>query len=309
MAVSTQPPPVRAGSRPARAATAAPSSSVTAAADLDGGRAARRLARARRRERVARVVLPLLLVAAMLALWELVVQVNRLPPHTLPAPSLVLQTIVGNWGVLAPALWSTARLALMALGAAVLGGVLLAMAFASSRWVEISLLPVAVVLQVTPIVAIAPVVLLVVDGTAAALLICTWIAAFFPILSNTVAGLKGGDGPLRDLYSLYGATTWQRLRFLIVPSALPHFLGGLRAAGGLAIVGAVATEFTAAAAGRSTGLGSRILESMVRNEVPLMFATLALVSLLGIVVFVVLAALTHLLLGHWHESGPRREHG
>jgi NitT/TauT family transport system permease protein len=164
-----------------------------------------------------------------------------------------------------------------------------------------------VVLQVTPIVAIAPLILIYVDSTMAALLICAWIVAFFPILSNTVTGLKSADSNLRDLYTLYGATRWQRFRFLLVPSALPYFLGGLKIAGGLALIGAVVAEFTAGSAGRNTGLASRILESMFRTEIPMMFAALLLVSLLGIVIFVVFAALAKLLLGHWHESEMRRE--
>ncbi len=307
MAVSTQPPPVRPSSRPTRAPTAAPAAGVGAAADVDGSRAARRLARSRRRERIARVVLPLFIVAALLVLWEVVVQVNRIPHYILPAPSLVLETLVKNWGSLAPALWFTIKLTLMALGAAVLGGVLLAMAFSLSKWVEISLFPIAVVLQVTPIVAIAPLILIYVDSTMAALLICAWIVAFFPILSNTVTGLKSADSNLRDLYTLYGATPWQRFRFLLVPSALPYFLGGLKIAGGLALIGAVVAEFTAGSAGRNTGLASRILESMFRTEIPMMFAALLLVSLLGVVIFVVFAALAKLLLGHWHESEMRRE--
>jgi NitT/TauT family transport system permease protein len=270
-------------------------------------RAARRWARSRRRERVARIVLPLLIVAALLLAWEWIVQANQIPHYILPAPSLVLQTLVKNWGNLAPALWFTVKLTLMALGAAVLGGVLLAMAFAMSRWVEIALFPIAVVLQVTPIVAIAPLILIYVDSTLAALLICAWIVAFFPILSSTVTGLKSADSNLRDLYALYGATPWQRFRFLLVPSALPYFLSGLKIAGGLSLVGAVVAEFTAGSAGRNTGLAARILESMFRTEIPMMFAALLLVSLLGIVIFIVFAGLAKLLLGHWHESEMRRE--
>jgi NitT/TauT family transport system permease protein len=268
----------------------------------------RRLARARRRESLARVLLPLLIVAALLVVWEVVVRVNQIPHYILPAPTLVLHTLVNNWDNLAPALWFTVKLTLMALGAAVAGGVLLAMAFALSKWVEISLFPIAVVLQVTPIVAIAPLILIYVDSTMAALLICAWIVAFFPILSNTVTGLKSADSNLRDLYTMYGASAWQRFRHLLVPSALPYFLGGLKIAGGLALIGAVVAEFTAGSAGRNTGLASRILESMFRTEIPMMFAALLLVSLLGIVIFVVFAALAKLLLGHWHESELRRDH-
>lgn len=275
--------------------------------DTVPNQAALRLERDRKREAAARVWLPLLLVAALLALWETVVRVNQIPHYILPAPSLVLDTLLKNWSNLAPSLWFTIKLTLMALAAAVVGGVLLAMAFALSKWVEIGLFPIAVVLQVTPIVAIAPLILIYVDSTTTALLICAWIVAFFPILSNTVIGLKSADSNLRDLYTLYGATPWQRFRYLLVPSALPYFLGGLKIAGGLSLIGAVVAEFTAGSAGKNTGLASRILESMFRTEIPMMFAALFLVSLLGIVIFVVFAALAKWLLGHWHESELRRE--
>jgi len=269
--------------------------------------AAQRLLRAQRREAAGRIVLPLAIVALLLLGWEALVRVNGIPHYILPAPSLVLQTLVKNWGNLAPSLWFTVKLTLMALAVAVAGGVLIAMAFALSKWVEIALFPIAVVLQVTPIVAIAPLILIYVDSTTSALLICAWIVAFFPILSNTVIGLKSADTNLRDLYQLYGATPWQRFRWLLVPSALPYFLGGLKIAGGLSLIGAVVAEFTAGAAGRETGLASRILESSFRTEIPMMFAALLLVSLLGIVIFIAFAALAKLLLGHWHESELRRE--
>ena len=252
-------------------------------------------------------MLPLAIVALLLLGWEALVRVNGIPHYILPAPSLVLQTLVKNWSNLAPSLWFTVKLTLMALAVAVAGGVLIAMAFALSKWVEIALFPIAVVLQVTPIVAIAPLILIYVDSTTSALLICAWIVAFFPILSNTVIGLKSADTNLRDLYQLYGATPWQRFRWLLVPSALPYFLGGLKIAGGLSLIGAVVAEFTAGAAGRETGLASRILESSFRTEIPMMFAALLLVSLLGIVIFIAFAALAKLLLGHWHESELRRE--
>jgi NitT/TauT family transport system permease protein len=292
------------GFAPHVAATAAPPARRRRSSEQ---RAADRADLARRGENAARVLLPLFIVAALLGLWELVVQMNDVPHYILPAPSLVVQTLVKNWGNLAPALWFTVKLTAMALAAAVVGGVLLAMAFAMSKWVEIALFPIAVVLQVTPIVAIAPLILIYVDSTMAALLICAWIVAFFPILSNTVIGLKSADANLRDLYTMYGATRWQRFRLLLVPSALPYFLGGLKIAGGLALIGAVVAEFTAGSAGRNTGLASRILESMFRTEIPMMFAALLLVSLLGVVIFVAFAGLAKLLLGHWHESEMQRE--
>lgn len=264
-------------------------------------------ARPRSREPLLRVALPAALIAGLLALWELLVRVNEVPHYIIPAPTLILSTLVEHWGTLSAALWFTVKLTLLALAAAVAGGVLLAIAFSLSKWVEISLFPIAVILQVTPIVAIAPLILIYVSSTTGALLLCAWIVAFFPILSNTVIGLKSADSNLRDLFTLYQTTPWQRFRYLLVPSALPYFMAGLKIAGGLSLIGAVVAEFTAGTAGRETGLASRILESSFRTEIPMMFAALLLVSLLGILIFVVFAALSRLVLGHWHESEMRRE--
>ncbi|GAA4331415.1 ABC transporter permease [Variovorax defluvii] len=277
--------------------TAAPS-----AADLQ-----RHEDRLRRRESLLRIAIPAALVAALLLLWELLVRVNDVPHYIIPAPSLIFTTLIDNWGTLSEALWFTVKLTLLALAAAIVGGVLLAICFALFKWVEIGLFPIAVILQVTPIVAIAPLILIYVSSTTAALLLCAWIVAFFPILSNTVIGLKSADRNLRDLFQLYKASPWQLFRYLLVPSALPYFMAGLKIAGGLSLIGAVVAEFTAGTAGRETGLASRILESSFRTDIPMMFAALFLVSLLGIAIFIVFAAISRMVLGHWHESEMRGE--
>jgi NitT/TauT family transport system permease protein len=266
-----------------------------------------REARLQRRESLLRLAVPTALVTGLLLLWEVLVRVNDVPHYIIPAPSLIFTTLVDNWGTLSSALWFTVKLTLLALAAAIAGGVLLAICFALFKWVEIGLFPVAVILQVTPIIAIAPLILIYVSSTTAALLLCAWIVAFFPILSNTVIGLKSADSNLRDLFQLYRASPWQLFRYLLVPSALPYFMAGLKIAGGLSLIGAVVAEFTAGTAGRETGLASRILESSFRTEIPMMFAALFLVSLLGIAIFVVFAALSRMVLGHWHESEMRRE--
>lgn len=263
--------------------------------------------RLQRRESMLRVLVPTAIIVALLLGWELMVRINEIPHYILPAPSLVLSTLGDNWATLWPALWFTVKLTLLSLACAVVGGVLIAIAFALFKWVEIGFFPIAVILQVTPIIAIAPLILIYVSSTTAALLLCAWIVAFFPILSNTVIGLKSADRNLRDLFQLYRATPWQTFRYLLVPSALPYFMAGLKIAGGLALIGAVVAEFTAGTAGRETGLASRILESSFRTEIPMMFAALLLVSLLGIVIFIVFAALSRLVLGHWHESEMRHE--
>ncbi len=266
-----------------------------------------REARLQRRESTLRVLVPSIIIAALLLGWELLVRINEIPHYILPAPSLVLTTLFDNWTTLWPALWFTVKLTLLSLACAVIGGVLIAIAFALFKWVEIGFFPIAVILQVTPIIAIAPLILIYVSSTTAALLLCAWIVAFFPILSNTVIGLKSADRNLRDLFQLYRASPWQTFRYLLVPSALPYFMAGLKIAGGLALIGAVVAEFTAGTAGRETGLASRILESSFRTEIPMMFAALLLVSLLGIVIFIVFAALSRAVLGHWHESEMRLE--
>jgi NitT/TauT family transport system permease protein len=263
--------------------------------------------RLRRRDSMLRIVVPAAIVIALLLAWEWMVRANNIPHYILPAPSLILRTLFDNWASLSSALWFTVKLTLLALAAAIVGGVLLAIAFALFKWVEIGLFPIAVILQVTPIIAIAPLILIYVSSTTAALLLCAWIVAFFPILSNTVVGLKSADSNLRDLFQLYKASPWQTFRYLLAPSALPYFMAGLKIAGGLSLIGAVVAEFTAGTAGKETGLASRILESSFRTEIPMMFAALLLVSLLGIVIFIVFAALSRLVLGHWHESEMRRE--
>jgi NitT/TauT family transport system permease protein len=260
------------------------------------------LERKQARQTVLRRVVPVLMLALALLVWELVVRINQIPHYIIPAPSLVAETLVKDWQSLMPALWFTVKITFISLVLAVVGGVLIAVLFALSPWVELSLFPYAIILQVTPVVAVAPLILIYAPSTTAALLICAWLVAFFPILSNTVIGLKSADHNLRDMFTLYEATPWQRLRFLLLPSALPYFLAGLKIAGGLSLIGAVVAEFVAGAAGRETGLASRILESSFRTEIPRMFAALVLVSLLGIVIYLLFNALSRYLLKDWHES-------
>ena len=247
--------------------------------------------------------LPTLTLLALLLAWETLVRWAEIPAYTLPAPSLVALTLWQHLGSLAGSWWFTLKITLGALGLACLGGVLVAALFALYRPLERALLPVAVILQVTPIVAVAPLILIYVDSTAAALLLCAWIVAFFPILSNTVLGLRAADPQLRDLLRLYRATPWQRLRFLLMPSALPYFLAGLKISGGLSLIGAVTAEMVAGAAGRDTGLASRILEASFRTETPKMFAALSLLVATGVLIFWLFNLLSRALLGRWHAGG------
>ena len=254
----------------------------------------------------ARVVAPVVMGIVMLVLWEAVVRLAGIPPYVLPGPLLVARTLVDDWGMLAPALVVTLEITLEALAAAVIVGGLLAILFSLSRWVELSLFPYAIILQVTPIVAIAPLIIAWANNVDLSLLICAWLVAFFPILSNTILGLRSVDHNLLALFDLYGAGRWKTLIHLRLPAALPYFLGGLRISGGLALIGAVVAEFVAGTGGSASGLAYRILEAGYQLRIPRMFAALVLISAAGIAIYLLLSLLSHLLLRRWHESaiGP-----
>jgi NitT/TauT family transport system permease protein len=263
--------------------------------------------RAARVEGVAKWVLPVVVLALGIWGWDRVVVWNQIPHYILPGPGLVLQTLIKDWAILFSALLVTVQITLMALAVAVVGGVGLAVLFTQSRWAEMSFYPYAVILQVTPVVSIAPLIFIYVDNRLAGLLLCAWIVAFFPILANTTLGLKSADHNLRDLMTIYRATRWQRLRYLQLPSALPYFLGGLRIAGGLALIGAVVAEYVAGTGGIGSGLAFRILEAGYRLNIPRMFAALLLIAATGVVIFAGLSFLSHMLLRKWHESALKRE--
>ncbi|MDZ7909349.1 MAG: ABC transporter permease [Gemmobacter sp.] len=259
------------------------------------------------RERSARWLLPVATIELAVLLWDRVVVWNQIPHYILPGPGLVLQTLVKDWAMLLDALLVTVQITLMALAVAVAGGVGLAVLFNQSRFAEMSFYPFAVILQVTPVVSVAPLIFIYVENRMVGLLLCAWIVAFFPILSNTTLGLNSADHNLRDLFRIYGATRWQRLRYLQLPAALPYFLGGLRIAGGLSLIGAVVAEYVAGTGGIGSGLAFRILEAGYRLNIPRMFAALALIAATGVVIFAGLSFLSHALLHKWHESALKRE--
>lgn len=267
---------------------------------------ARRL-RTARIERVGRWLFPAIIMVLAIAAWDWICVRNEIPHYILPRPGLVAQTLIEDWGILGGALLNTLKITFLGLALAVTGGVGLAVLFAQSKWVEMSFFPFAVVLQVTPIVAIFPLINIYVDNQTAKLLLCAWIVAFFPILSNTTLGLNSVDSNLRDLFQLNGANQWQTLFQLRLPAAMPYFLGGLKIAGGLSLIGAVVAEFVAGASGQSSGLASRIIEAGYRLNAPRLFAALILISVTGILIFLTLSLVSHLILRRWHESALSRE--
>ena len=257
-------------------------------------------------DRALRIVLPIVVLVLVLAIWEAAVRLGHIPPYVLPGPVLVWQTLVSDWALLGQSLLVTLTTTVEGFLLAAAGGIGLAVLFNQFRVVEYSLYPYAVILQVTPVIAIAPL-LLVYLQQPTAVLVCAWIVAFFPVLANTTLGLNSVDRNLDELFALYGATRLEVLWNLKLPSALPYMLGGLRIAGGLSLVGAVAAEIAAGSAGAGSGLAYRISESQYRLNIPRMFAALLLLSVTGIVIFYALALVNHLALRRWHESALQGE--
>ena len=257
-------------------------------------------------ETIAEYALPVVVFMAALGLWEWIIRAYGIEPYILPAPSLIFATLIKDWETLSQSLLVTLTITAQGLFAAVAGGVGLALLFAQSKWIERSIFPFAVVMQVTPIVAIAPLLLIYLEqGTA--VLVCAFVVAFFPILSNTVLGLASADHNLVDLFDLYRASRWKQLIYLRLPAALPYFLGGLRIGGGLALIGAIVAEIAAGSSGVGSGLASRIVESGFRQNIPRMYAALILISLTGIVIFMFFTVVSWAMLHRWHDSARKRE--
>ena len=258
-------------------------------------------------ERLLRVALPVLMLVIAVASWGAVVRIEAIPPYVLPSPGLVASTLVSDGPLLMHSLWVTLVTTFEGFALAAIGGIGLAVLFSQSRAVEYSLYPYAVILQVTPVVAIAPLLLIYLPQPLA-VLACAWIVAFFPVLANTTLGLNSVDHNLLALFELYKASRWQILRRLKLPAALPQMLTGLRIAGGLSLIGAVVAEIAAGSAGAGSGLAYRIAESGYRLNIPRMFAALLLLSLAGVCIYFVLSLLSYLVLRRWHESVIAREH-
>jgi NitT/TauT family transport system permease protein len=243
-------------------------------------------------ERIA----PIAFGVIALGIWQGLVWSLGVPPYVLPGPLAIGAAYIADYNVLNAALLATLAVTFTALAVATLLGVALAVAMAASTLLRSALQPWAVILQVTPVVAIAPLIILWVPEPFFALVVCAIIVCFFPILSNTAAGLAATPSELLDLFQLNGASKWQTLFWLRLPAALPSFLIGLRISGTLALVGAVVSEFVAGSGGFASGLAYRIIEAGYRLEIPRMFAALVLLAVSGIAIYAALGLLSTFLL-------------
>lgn len=251
---------------------------------------------------LARFGAPVAVGAALIALWQAICTWFEVPAYLVPSPADIARTLVADWTLLSSALLTTLKITFAAFALAVLLGVAVAFLFVQSKLIEISLFPYAIVLQVTPIVAIAPLIIIWVKDPIPAMVICATIVALFPIISNTILGLRSVNPGLKNLFKLNRATRWQTLMRLRVPSALPYFFGGLRISSGLALIGAVVAEFVAGTGGTASGLAYQILQSGFQLNIPRLFAALLLITATGIVLFIAMSSLSKWALGGWHES-------
>ncbi len=260
-----------------------------------------------RKQRFDRVLYPALLAVALVAGWQALVSGLDLPHYVVPSPLLMIKTLVANIGPFMLALWVTLKVTLLAFALATVVGVAISFLFVQSRLIETTLFPYAILLQVTPIVAVAPLIIIWVKNPTAAMVVCAALVALFPIIANTTLGLRSVDPDLAAYFRLNGATRWQTLRRLRIPSALPYFFGGLRISSGLSLIGAVVAEFVAGTGGTGSGLAYQVLQAGFMLDIPRMFAALLLISLTGVMLFVVMAWLSKRYIGRWHASETSRD--
>lgn len=252
--------------------------------------------------RAAKIAWPALVAVVLIGLWQGLVVAYDIKPFLVPSPLLVAQTLVKDAGLLFGALVNTLKITLFSFAAATVVGVLIAFAFVQSRIIETAFFPYAVLLQVTPIVAIAPLIIIWVKDPTASLVICATLVALFPIIANTTLGLRSVNPGLMSYFKLNRASRLQVLARLRIPSALPYFFGGLRISSGLALIGAVVAEFVAGTGGTGTGLAYQILQAGYQLNIPRMFAALFLITVTGVLLFALMSVLSKWALGSWHES-------
>lgn len=265
-------------------------------------RAATRPVKLAGNRRFRRLILPLFVGIVLVMVWQFLVTALKVPTYLVPTPLLMFKTLVTEFVPLGLALLSTLKITLLSFALATLLGVLISFVFVQSEVIEEALFPFAVLLQVTPIVAVAPLIIIWVKNQTAAMVVCASLVALFPIISNTTLGLRSIDPDLKSYFTLNNSTRWQQLVRLRIPSALPYFFGGLRISSGLALIGAVVAEFVAGTGGAGAGLAYEILQSGFQLNIPRMFAALLLISLTGVALFAVMAWLSRLALGSWHSS-------
>ncbi len=255
-----------------------------------------------RRPGVARALAPWCVGLVMLVVWQAWCTLGAVPAYLVPSPLAIVQQLVIDWPLLFASLLATLKITLLAFAVATVLGVAIAVLFVQSPLLEASLFPYAILLQVTPVVAIAPLIIIWVKDTTMALVVCAMLVALFPVISNTALGLRSVNPGLINLFRIHRASRWDTLVRLRIPSALPYFFGGLRISSGLSLIGAVVAEFVAGTGGSGAGLAYQILQAGFQLNIPRLFAALLLITVTGVVLFGLTVWLSRVCLRGWHES-------
>ena len=250
---------------------------------------------------------PMIAFVLLVAVWEIVVDIFKIPHYLLPGPILVAQTAITRWGDLVTAVNTTFFAALAGLALSIFVGITGSLVMSQSRVLERSLYPYAVILQTIPIIAIAPLVVIWLGAGTPAVIVISFLISLFPMISNTSAGLTSTDHNLLNMFDLYNANWWQRIVKLKLPFALPYIMTGLRTSSGLAIIGAIVGEFVGGIAGQRGGLGYVLTAAAIRLDMGYLFAAAFSSAMLGISIFIVVSFIQNLTLRHWHESAVTRE--
>jgi NitT/TauT family transport system permease protein len=249
---------------------------------------------------------PFVAFLVITALWEGAVRALSVAAYLLPPPSAIAAAAARDLPTLLAGAATTAYAALLGFGLSALLGVLAAIILASSRVLERALHPYTIFLQTVPIVAIAPLLVLWFGPGLRAVTVSAFIVSVFPVIANTLAGLRGVEPALRDLFRLYGARRGATLIKLELPSALPNIVTGLKVAAGLAVIGAIVGEFVAGFSEGAAGLGILVLSAYRQLKTDLLFAAVVFAAGLGLVLFGLVSLAGHLLLSRWHASAAER---
>ena len=249
-----------------------------------------------------RIVPPVVAFVLFVGLWQLIVGQAGIPPYMLPKPTDIVASVGDNWRSLFGSVYTTALETVIGFLLSVVGGVLGAILLASSKVIERSVYPYAIVLQTIPIVAIAPIIVIWFDAGLRSIVIIAFLIGFCPMLSNTLIGLNSTDQHLKNLFRLYNASKWQTMWKLRIPAALPYIVGGLKISCSLCVIGAIVGEYVAGVGGGQGGLGYAITYAAIRIQTPYLFACGLMASLLGIAFYQLVNWFSRELLGSWHES-------
>ena len=251
---------------------------------------------------------PIIALTIIFIIWEFLVNLFSIQLYILPAPTDIFLSLNDNLSELLLAALNTLKITLFAFLIATLIAIGLAIIFSLSKILEISLYPITVIFQVTPVVAIAPLIIIWVglDNAEIAILILSVIVAFFPVLANTNLGFRSVDKNLKELFLINRASKWQTLTKLNLPYATPYILTGMKTSIGLALIGTVVAEFVAGT-GSSAGLSWIIIESGNRLDIAKLFSALILLVLSGIFLFLLMSSIEYSILRRWHQSVKENE--